>query len=77
MSGAIEWNESGETSVDGRWKLNSETIRGEGRWWWLMSGPEGAKEIADRLGLDMASCTSSAKRTIQNRCARIESELSS
>ncbi len=72
---SIEWKESGETSTDDRWRLNSETIRGEGRWWWVMVMPDGAKGVADRLGLDLASCTSSAKRTIQKRCERIEREL--
>jgi hypothetical protein len=35
----LEWNQSGDMTTDGRYWINSETVRGEGRWHWLMRTP--------------------------------------
>lgn len=43
------WKPDDTTTPNGRWSINSEQIRGEPRWYWLV-GPSWAKPLVEKLG---------------------------
>lgn len=63
---ALEWNKTDQTN-DGRFYIQSELVRGESRFYWLVCRDEICQTIYKRLDLD----GSYDKRTVKRQAQRI------